>query len=325
MIESDYVMGIDGGGSASRGVAVTGAGELRVTATGGALNFYTTCPQTFRNNLADLRNRLASQLADRQCLHTVVGTAALLNVASNQEWDMATSGLPQASREELTLVGDALTAAHGATGGQAGVTVISGTGSVAISVKGNGRYDMRGGLGPLIGGDPGSAFWLASQAVLAAQLNQSPDGELCPLGSLICQYFQVGKLTELIPVLYGERMDTGRLAALAGNLAGNPEAEAIPEWLTIQEHAGIRLAEMTAPLFHSQTKPARIFASGSVLINNQRVRHSLTATLSQLLDHEIMSAEPRLGAPEGAALMALANAGIEITPGLLDRLQTSRS
>ena len=134
MPESGYVIGIDGGSSASHGIAVDASGRVLAKSKGGALNFYTTSDQIFRENLQQLMSELKRPFANRYCLHTVVGTAALMDVPDNLELERAFGGFDLPDRKQLTLVGDAVTAAFGATKGAPGVLIISGTGSIAVSI-----------------------------------------------------------------------------------------------------------------------------------------------------------------------------------------------
>ena len=77
MTGSDYVIGIDGGGTRSRGVALRVDGKVLASTRGGALNFYATSQALFARNLNELVEALQSEVGESRCLRTVVGTAAL--------------------------------------------------------------------------------------------------------------------------------------------------------------------------------------------------------------------------------------------------------
>jgi glucosamine kinase len=84
--------------------------------------------------------------------------------------------------ERVEVISDAEAALLGALGGQAGVLVLAGTGSIVLGRDDRGRLARSGGLGPLIG-DEGSAFWLGREwlrqspeaARMARALAQRPD------------------------------------------------------------------------------------------------------------------------------------------------------
>ena len=69
--------------------------------------------------------------------------------------------------ERILVTDDALIALAGATAGEPGLVVISGTGSIAFGRNSAGRTARAGGWGYLFG-DEGGAFWIARQAVRAA-------------------------------------------------------------------------------------------------------------------------------------------------------------
>ncbi len=62
----------------------------------------------------------------------------------------------------VRVIPDAHAAALGALGGQPGVLVLSGTGSIVVGHDGRGRWERAGGFGPLLG-DEGSGFWLGRE------------------------------------------------------------------------------------------------------------------------------------------------------------------
>jgi N-acetylglucosamine kinase-like BadF-type ATPase len=193
----------------------------------------------------------------------------------------------------------------GATAGAPGVLVIAGTGAVGIAIDARGGHTVRGGFGPFLGGDPGSAFWMASQAVIAAQ--DEPD-----LAAAICEHFEVAVLTDLIPLLYSGGFDATRLAGLSEVLSRNPCAA----WLRIESRAGRELAELAGPLGAFAGGPsAPVFGSGSVLLSNHRVRESLEQELGRSVE------APRLDAACGAALLAFRETGTLVTASLIERMR----
>gem|GEM_PF-741607 len=313
MPDSGYVIGIDGGGSASHGIVVDASGKVVAKSKGGPLNFYTTSDPIFRGNLEQLMSELKRPLANRYCLHTVVGTAALMDVPDDQELKRAFGGFDLPDRKQLTLVGDAVTAAFGATKGAPGVLIISGTGSIAVSIVSQDGYDFSGGLGPLIGGDPGSAFWMAAEAVQLAFRNQAATGALCAIGIKVVEYFEISRLSLIIPILYNRDFNSGRLAGLSCFLCNELLVENSREWLQIQKAAGKRLAELALPLIQKlNLSEIPIFGTGSGIRNNSIVRGSLEETLSVLLERNIVIQKPQMDAPSGAALLAFQKAGITI-------------
>jgi N-acetylglucosamine kinase-like BadF-type ATPase len=236
-----------------------------------------------------------------------------MDVPDDQELKRAFGGFDLPDRKQLTLVGDAVTAAFGATKGAPGVLIISGTGSIAVSIVSQDGYDFSGGLGPLIGGDPGSAFWMAAEAVQLAFRNQAATGTLCAIGVKVVEYFEISRLSLIIPILYNRDFNSGRLAGLSCFLGNELSVDDSPDWHEIQKAAGERLAEMAVTLLRNgKSAEVPVFGAGSVIRKNSIVCASLAETLSDLLERNIVIQKPQMDAPSGAALLALQKAGITI-------------
>lgn len=303
------VIGIDGGGSRSEGVLMLVSGQVLAHCPGGPLNYHTTSFEIFRRNLRSLVHDLVQALPPQgELQYSVVGTAAIFHTATPEETQQALEGLlplPSAA-----LVGDAPVALYGATRGQPGVLVIAGTGSIAVALDPDGQFHTTGGFGPLLGGDPGSAFWMAAEAVQQAVRRRAELGILCPLGEQIVRYFGLAHLEEIVPHIYGVPEGWRLLAGLSGFLAQT----SLPDeagFLDIQGRAGRELALLVAPLLtrlsqHPRQKGAvRLFLSGSVLQLNQVVRDSMQKSLQEKFQTNICLGTPECDPAQGAALLAL--------------------
>ena len=301
-----FVIGIDGGGTCSRAIAVSVDGDFLGEVSGGPLNYNTTSPGKFRASLADI----IQQFSDEHGLssaaeQTVVGTASLFTSLDPAKAANVCGGLLPADR--LTVVGDVVTALYGATLGAPGLLVVSGTGSIAATMDGNGCCQTTGGLGPMIGGDPGSAHWIANEVLTHASVESFNGTQSTGLTDLICRYFNISDFQELVPSIYSEVESAKRLAGLSQFVATS-DLNGQPFWLGILRRAGVRLARLCEPLV-ARLDSAKWFrvvhVSGSVLANNTQVRESFVTELSTKAKCTYAVESPTLSAVEGAALMAL--------------------
>ena len=301
-----FVIGIDGGGTRSRAIAVSVDGDLLGEVSGGPLNYNTTSPGKFRASLADI----IQQFSDEHGLgsaaeQTVVGTASLFTSLDPAEAANVCGGLLPVDR--LTVVGDVVTALYGATLGAPGLLVVSGTGSIAAAMDGNGCCQTTGGLGPMIGGDPGSAHWIANEVLTHASVESCNGIQSTGLTDLICRYFNIPDFQKLVPAIYSEVESAKRLAGLSQFVATS-DLNGQPFWLGILRRAGVRLATLCEPLvarLDSAKWSGVVHVSGSVLANNTQVRESFVTELSAKAKRTHAVESPALSAVEGAALMAL--------------------
>jgi N-acetylglucosamine kinase-like BadF-type ATPase len=301
-----FVIGIDGGGTCSRAIAMSIDGEPLGEVNGGPLNYNTTSPAKFRESLADI----IQQFSDGHDLgsvaeQVVIGTASLFTSLDVGEATNVCGGLLPSDR--LKVVGDVVTALYGATLGAPGLLVISGTGSIAAAIDGDGCCHTTGGLGPSIGGDPGSAYWIANEVLLHASVESCNGTQSTGLTDLICRYFNISEFKKLVPAIYSEVESAKRLAGLSRFIATS-DFNGQPFWLSILRRAGVRLAKLCEPLaakLDSTKWLGTVHASGSVLVNNGHVRESFVAELSTKAKRTLTVESPALSAVEGAALMAL--------------------
>lgn len=151
-----YFLGVDGGQSST--TAVIGDEDSRVLGVGrgGPCN--------------DLASALRSSVG-AACLAAGLDPSraafavARLGLSGNLEGRAAVAG--NILRSDRTIItNDADIALTGATGGQPGIVVIAGTGSIAFGRNAVGRTARAGGWGYLFG-DEGGAFWIAQQAIRA--------------------------------------------------------------------------------------------------------------------------------------------------------------
>lgn len=303
-MDGTCVIGIDGGGTRSGGVAMDREGLVFAEAEGGALNFYTTSNAEFAANLNELLAKLRRALGVRPCVGTVIGTAALFGEATDEEQREALSAVNTNGLGNVLLVGDAVTAAYGATGGRPGILIIAGTGSIAIRWDGR-EVAFSGGLGPMIDGDPGSASWMVAQALIRVQREACERRADSRLTEALFDYFCVHSLDSLISKIYRSDSPRQHMAAGAEILASTFGEVDQCQWSEIERHAGQALADLVTPLLVGlDPKPTDLFISGSVLGKNPRVREGLMAGLQGRVGSSLNLQGPQYDAIRGAALMA---------------------
>ena len=318
---SDYVIGIDGGGTRSRGLICSLDGGRVEQAEGGALNFHTTSYECFRANLSELCHRLQERVNCVGCRSIGVGTAALFDTANDDERVKALGGIDWGCGEKVFLVGDAVTAAAGACEGREGVLVISGTGSIGLRLLSGGSRVFSGGLGPLIEGDPGSATWMAARAIGQAQRTLARTGGLCALGKALCRYFGVKRFSEIVSLVYRDDDGRARLAGAAAYLAGDECLADQSDWQEIERTAGRSLADLALPLMMRTPAVVEFYIAGSVLIRNGRVREHMKSSLESDLGKRVRLLRPRLDAVVGAVLLAFRKIEAKVPEVLVDRFR----
>ncbi len=209
-----YLIGIDGGGTNSRLLAVNRQGEVVGRSRGGSTNIESNPPETVRENLRLLVEAFCREsgrdLSD--CVGACLGTAGVDTPETKRVTEslMAALSLPC----PVMVVNDAEIALAGQTKGGPGIILISGTGSIGYGVNGEGEALRVGGYGYLVG-DEGSSYWVAKEAISAALKAQDQTGPDTMLGWLIVKEMEIASVEHVIDFIYcNNKSDIARLSPL---------------------------------------------------------------------------------------------------------------
>jgi len=282
-------LGVDGGGTKTKAVALDGQGRLvheRVYPT-------SYLPAVGEEGLRRLFLALREDLPGPP-VRAVLGLGGYGEV---QAWDRVYQRVAQeVFGPEVRLLNDVELAWWGAFGGEEGVVVIAGTGSMAYG-KGPRGAGRAGGFGPLFG-DEGSAYWIGLEALRLA--GKAQDGRAAPTAlTSLPQVYRQKDLLELLGFLQAEpallRQRVAALAEEVDRLAGR-------DWgaQNVLQRAAAELYLLAAALAH-RLGARRVAPMGGVF-RSTWVRESFARRLQ---GDGLEVAEPREEAALAAARMAL--------------------
>ncbi|WP_226683132.1 N-acetylglucosamine kinase [Sutcliffiella horikoshii] len=207
------IIGIDGGGTKTTGVAVDDSGKITAFKTVGPSNPNSSSEETVRHEI----NELFSVLTKRKALtEEDVVFAGISGVESGgkKEWFIKLLREFTGPLANIFVDNDAVTALYSETKGQPGIVCISGTGSIAFGINESQKRGRVGGWGFLIG-DGYSGFALGKRA-LEHIFSEFDCGELPEeMATLILKKFNVKTVPELIPNMYELGKSRDRVASIA--------------------------------------------------------------------------------------------------------------
>ena len=117
----------------------------------------------------------------------------------------------------VVIVNDALIALETGAPGQAGVVIISGTGSIAYGRNAAGDAARAGGWGYVLG-DEGSGYWIGRAALRAVLRAADHRGPRTMLTAMLLEYFQVAHPQLLLHEVYHHHLKASAIGALAGSV-----------------------------------------------------------------------------------------------------------
>jgi len=317
-----YFIGIDGGGTSSKGVLVSSEGKIIAEKKGGPSNKNNIGLQRTIDNLKDLILDLSSHLEEGK---KPAGIGLGLSGAGREnDREKIHSMMKDLNLgEELLLVHhDAFASLMGATGGEDGVIVIAGTGSIVYGISH--FFEARaGGWGYLLG-DEGSGFFVGNSAIRKALAFDDGviNAEDCPgideMTESLYKFYQIKKMSEIIPMTYAEIDPKGFIAEsceLIFKLAENKNHCAAH---IIHESNSLLADQILAVFKKLRMKKKTLYHTGSLFKNPYMVNSIADVLLEK--GHEVTVNERMFSSEIGMVLALFQEWNEDIKPDILEGL-----
>lgn len=315
-----YVLGIDGGQTATKAALATLDGDVLAQAVVGPWDAMSNEPgrQLCRRSLDEAMGALLPAVGpDSSC------AAACLGLTSGEVGvDAITAWLGErVQTERVQVLSDMVTNLRGADPeGGPGIVVIAGGGSVAWGRGPDGQTALAGAHGYLLD-DEGSGYELGRQGLIAAL--QASHGRRPPtaLIAAICAHFGAASMQTVRDLVYSGGVGRPELAALAPLVcaaarAGDGAA------LAVVGRGARSLAEMAAAVVARLPFPAApVYPTGGVFAAGEVILAPFSDRLHELAPLARVTA-PVLAPLGGALTIALEAAGA-LSPGPVQRLRST--
>lgn len=298
-------LGVDGGQSSTVALIADETGRVIGAGSGGACNH--VAKHEGRAKFA----RAMGECIGEACRQAGLDAASVAFEAACLGFSGGTDDKEAYSRElirsrSFKITIDAEIALSGATGGQPGIIVIAGTGSIAFGKNSSGKTARAGGWGYIFG-DEGGAFDIVRQALRAALAMEEGGGAATDLRAALLAETQADSANQLLHDWYNafDRTRIAQLAPLVDRAARSGDEAA----QGILKHAGGQLANLAAAVHRvlfPAGEPAAISAIGGVF-SSALVSQSLAQAVRTELGIELQS--PLWPPAAGALWEALRLAG----------------
>lgn len=306
-----YFIGVDGGASKTAALVVDGDGTpLGRGLAGGSNHLRVGIEEATRNVERAVNIALVEAgIAIRDVEYAYCGIAGSDHPVHRQRViDSLKIFFP---RGNFIVDTDARIALTGAVGFDAGIVIISGTGSVAFGRNAAGEEARAGGWGPTLG-DEGSGYWIAREGLSAIVRAHDGRGFATKMTDLLCQEYEMCSPAELPRFVYAATTHVDDIARY-GRLvieAANEGDDVAREILT---RGGSELAECVLAIARKLKMTdlefpvayvGGAFRAAEMLLSPMRLRIQRDAPHSTLIP-------PKNTPVEGAALMAMRAAAAE--------------
>lgn len=317
-MSSEFVLGVDGGGSGTRCSVVRLDGLFIASGTGGPSNPITVGVDESRNNIM----RAVKEVIEK----TGIGgfKASVLGIAGTDRSklkDELINTLPD-SLGEKEIVSDAKSALAGATACRHGVIVVAGTGSIVYGENQRGETARAGGWGWRLG-DEGSGYTIGRDAIISILRAFDGRGPDTDLTQIVLSKLGLNRVEAIIDWAYSESREPRDFARL------------VPTVMEVakkgDEVANLVLAEAGGELglvAQAVIRRLNLVEEFPVAFNGGLFQSSgpYTIALEEVIRRqapECFFISTRFSADIGSCLLALQKLGVEITDDILRRLETS--
>lgn len=267
-----YVIGIDGGGTKTALKLADEQGNLALVNEGGPCNINSMGREYVQKMLKELIEDTLNKanITMDQIKVLCIGTAGVDRPADKK---IMTEIIKATGFEGNTIVtNDAETALFGGVGGDEGVILISGTGSICFGRNSSGESKRSGGWGHIIG-DEGSGYYIGINAI--NRIAKAHDGieEKTIMTDLILNHLNLQSPEGLIEFVYRSGAGKSEIASLARLVD-----EAYKQGDTIAEEILLRSAfelflccKAVIDYLKLNNKEATLAVNGSVIEKNECV------------------------------------------------------
>jgi len=265
-----YYIGIDGGGTNCRLMAVDEKLNQILTIDGGstntASNSFASVSETFGKIFSFLFVQYG--LTKENCLGLCIGNSGLDNEASYKKIADIINKVGFIC--PITIVNDGVIALASATRGKSGVIIISGTGSVAYGLGADGHITRCGGWGPIFDA-VGSGYWIGKEALKHAFYSYDGRGPDTVLIQTVKEVFNITDMPDCLEHLYGEKaFSKADIAKIAVKVEQCARLDNDAVCIQILNEAADGLVKMAdAVLKKTEKILENITVSGGCILNNK--------------------------------------------------------
>lgn len=212
------VLGVDAGGTRTQAAIVDSGFRLRGVGESGPGNYYVAGTDGARENVR-LSIERALSAAGAEKSDTIVAGFGIGGLDTETDFKVVDAFLNELSFvDRRRVVNDVRIAHYAVTGGDAGVTVISGTGAIAFGMDGAGNDYRCNGWGWIIG-DEGSGFYTARRGLQEAAKAYDGRGPGTELVERARNHFGVDDFESVLTTIHDATGHPKQIAPFAESVA----------------------------------------------------------------------------------------------------------
>jgi glucosamine kinase len=301
---TNIVVGVDGGASKTRVIVADGSGAELAAVTGAA----SAVRPGEAEQSAELIAQLVAEALSACDMSEAMPSALCVGIAGvgrDAEYSAFEDAMSKRSlADELVVLPDAVIALNDAFGEEAGIVLISGTGSMAYGRGPSQKMARCGGWGPACG-DEGSGAWIGKKAL--SVITGSADGREPETGLLaaILTHLELESPDELIPWAAGATArDFALLATPVMTVAATGDLRANSLCTLATEELVVHVRTLARQLFTDERAAVPVALAGGMFGRGSWLRKLVEMRLKSAVPGMVLHAEEVVPA-RGAVKTAL--------------------
>ena len=326
MTDRTLLAGIDGGQTSTKAVIAAADGTVLASGTGPACDHLNIPGGLERNRLA-IHGALQSAAAAAGISPSDLAAIGLGLTSAQRELDPGPR-IREIVREiaepaTVWVDTDFVSNLAGASGGQPGIVVIAGGGSIGYGIDRDGREAIAGGLGYLMG-DQGSGWFLGIEALQAAARASDRRGPETALVSIVLDHFQLREIRQILRVIYRADFERAEVASLApAVLDAAREGDGVAGDIVARGVDGlVGIALGVARQLHHAGTPIEIYPTGGIFAAHDLILDPFARKLTELWAPSTVL-QPRFSPAAGALIRAAIDHGATVDAAFLDRIEAT--
>lgn len=318
-----YILGIDGGGTATKCVIADDKGNLLGQGISEPSNYQVVGVRKAIDAVNRTKKQAVETTGIRKAKFEVVclGLAGVGRLVDHKVIGEALKKLDLA--QKIMLDHDASIALAGATICQPGIVIIAGTGTTAFGMNGEGRTARANGWGYVLG-DEGSGYDIGQKALRAALRAYDGRGEATFLTSKLIKYFGLKSLPDIVQRVYRNKLSRKEIAALTPLVVESAKKEDKVAALILKE-TGEELGTSVVAVIKSlkmEKKEFEVAMAGGVFKAEELILPYFKGRVKGVAP-KARFIEPRFEPVIGAIFLGLRKIGVEIDDKVLKRVKDS--
>jgi N-acetylglucosamine kinase-like BadF-type ATPase len=292
-----HVLGIDVGGTKTVCLLADGRGEVVAESRGPGANLHAAGEETVERVLHQV---VSATLDGRRVVPDAI-CLGMAGVDRKHEADTIQAIVRRIGhRSRVLVVNDALIALVAGARDEAGVVIISGTGSIVYGRNQRSEAARAGGWGHMIG-DEGSGYWIGREALAAVMRAGDGRGPATQLCADVLAHFDIDDMSRLPAIVYERdvpRKSVAAIGPIVDRAAGEGDAVARRIIETAADELALA-ARSVATRLEMRGDAFTFFLAGTVFRVVPRLTTCLPHRLTEIAPRagcRLLDEEPALGA-----------------------------